>query len=73
MFILLRRINLNVETIFIKEIELEEESRAKSKNKSTRNRQMLIKRDRSLNQKEFIVPSGNEISVVFVSHNGKPL
>ncbi|XP_043473610.1 uncharacterized protein LOC122505828 [Leptopilina heterotoma] len=33
---------------------------------------MWIKRDRSLNQKKFNVPSCNEVAVVFVSEDGEP-
>ncbi|XP_043462427.1 uncharacterized protein LOC122498651, partial [Leptopilina heterotoma] len=56
----------------MREVELEEETRAKLENKPIRDIKMRIKRDRSLNQSKFNVPSCNEVAVVFVSENGEP-
>ncbi|XP_051157417.1 uncharacterized protein LOC127279225 [Leptopilina boulardi] len=70
---LLREINPYAKAFqMMREVELVEESLAKSKNKPIRNIEMWIKRDRSLNQSKFNVPSCSEVAVVFVSEDGEP-
>ncbi|XP_051176417.1 uncharacterized protein LOC127291374 [Leptopilina boulardi] len=70
---LLREINPYAKAFkMMREVELEEEALAKSKNEPIRNIQMWIKRDRSLNQSKFNVPSCSEVALVFVSEDGEP-
>ncbi|XP_043466343.1 uncharacterized protein LOC122501132 [Leptopilina heterotoma] len=70
---LLRYINPYAKAFkMMREVELEEEIRAKLQNEPMRDIQMWIKRDRSLHQSKFNVPSCNEVAVVFVSEDGEP-
>ncbi|XP_051168410.1 uncharacterized protein LOC127286139 [Leptopilina boulardi] len=70
---LLREINPYAKAFkMMREVEIVEESLAKSKNKPIRNIEMWIKRDRSLNQSKFNIPSCSEVAVVFVSEDGEP-